>query len=80
MSLRIPPGETGRTFVVSTTDDGLDEEDTETFSVRIRRDPLLDFNATLGANLTTVTIDDNDEPPGLRVADVSAREDAGSLD
>ena len=54
--------ETGRTFVVSTTDDALDEEDTETFSVRIRRDPLLDFNATLGANLTTVTIDDNDGP------------------
>ena len=79
VSLRIPPGETGRTFVVSTTDDALDEEDTETFSVRIRRDPLLDFNATLGANLTTVTIDDNDDPPGLRVADVSAREDAGSL-
>ena len=76
VNLQIPPGETSATFLVSTTNDALDEEDAETFAVRIRRD---DFNATLGAYQTTVTINDNDEPPALRVADAQAREDAGAL-
>ena len=77
--LQIPAGETSRTFLVSTTDDGLDEEDTETFGVRIRPSNLLAFNARMGADRTTVSIVDNDEPPALRVADVAAREDTGSL-
>ena len=76
VDLQIPPGETSGTFLVSTTDDALDEEDAETFEVRIRRSG---FNATLGADRTTVTINDNDEPPALRVADAQAREDAGAL-
>ena len=79
VDLQIPPGETSGTFLVSTTNDALDEEDAETFEVRIRRSFTLGFNATLGASRTTVTINDNDEPPALRVADAQAREDAGAL-
>ena len=77
--LRIPPGETSRTFLVSTTDDGLDEEDTETFGVRIRASGMLGLNATLGDVRATVTVTDNDAPPAFSVADVRVREDAGSL-
>ena len=77
--LRIPPGETSRTFLVPTVDDALDEEDTETFGVRIRGSPVLGFNATLGDFQATVTVSDNDDPPALQMADVAAREDAGTL-
>ena len=77
-TLRIAPGETSRTFQVSTTDDALDE-DAETFMVRIRPSNAA-FNAQLGsADRTTVTITDNDDPPGIGAADVAAREDGGSL-
>ena len=79
VALRIAPGDTSRTFLVSTTDDGLDEEDSETFGVRIRGNRPLGFNATLGDFQATVTVTDNDDPPALSVADVRAREDAGSL-
>ena len=77
-TLRIAPGETSRTFQVSTTDDALDE-DAETFVVRIRPSNAA-FNAQLGsADRTTVTITDNDDPPGIGAADVAEREDGGSL-
>ena len=79
MPLRIPPGETSRTFLVPTVDDALDEEDTETFGVRIRGSVVLGFNATLGDFQATVTVSDNDDPPALQMADVAAREDAGTL-
>ena len=79
VALRIAPGDTSRTFLVSTTDDGLDEEDSETFGVRIRGFLPLGFNATLGDFQATVTVTDNDDPPALSVPDVRAREDAGSL-
>ena len=79
VDLQIPAGQTSRTFLVSTTDDALDEEDTETFGVRIRPSSRLAVNATMGADRTTVSIVDNDEPTALHVADVAAREDTGSL-
>ena len=77
--LRIPPGETSRRFLVPTVDDALDEEDTETFGVRIRRSSSLGFDATMGDSRATVTVSDNDDPPALQMADVAAREDAGTL-
>ena len=73
-TVEIPAGETRRTFLVSTTDDALDEEEEE-FLVRIVSAP----NATLEDRQATVQITDNDDAPVLRVADVSVREDGGSL-
>ena len=40
---------------------------------------MLGFNATMGDFQATVTVSDNDDPPALQVADVAAREDAGTL-
>ena len=79
VNVLIPAGEMSRTFLVSTTEDALDEA-AETFMVRIRPNIQLDDHSTLGgADRATVTIDDNDDPPVLRVAGVEAREDAGPL-
>ena len=78
--LVIPAGDTRRQFVVSTTDDTLDE-DAETFMVRIRQNIMFTFGAELGDDdRATVTITDNDDPPEVGALDVTAREDAGSLD
>ena len=79
VALRIPAGDTSRTFLVSTTDDALDEEESETFGVRVRRSLSLSADVELGDVVSTVTIADNDDPPALRAADATAREDAGSL-
>ena len=79
VNLQIPAGETSRPILVATTNDALDEEDDETFRVTIagRGDPAL--NASFGTRVSTVTISDDDDAPGLRVADPTAGEGAGSL-
>ena len=76
-SLVIPAGKTDTTIVVETTDDALDEEDTETFTVVLRAPA----NATLDADKDegTGTIEDNDEAPVLTIEDaplVTEGEDA----
>ena len=55
--------------------------DAETFMVRIRPSVNVSCNATLDArDRTTVTINDNDDPPGVEAADKMAGEGAGNLD
>ena len=79
--LRIPAGELSGTFLVSTTDDALDEEENETFTVRIRTSIQLSPNASVdaGAAEATVTLTDNDAAPGLAVSDVAVQESSGEL-
>ena len=72
--LYFEPGETSKTLTLHTTDDLLDEEDEETFSLALRAG----INVTYGAgdiHLTVpATILDNDAQPTLSVNDVSAGE------
>ena len=67
--LSFSPGDTVKTFTVATTDDAVDEV-AETFSVRLG--PFV--NATLDGGKAIGTIEDNDDPPTLSVADASAAE------
>ncbi len=64
-SLVIPAGKTDTTIVVGTTDDDLDEEDTETFTLVLSA-PL---NATLDEDEGTGTILDNDDAPTVSIED-----------
>ena len=63
--LEFTSGQTAQTISVATTVDGLDEEDGETFTVRLS-DP---DNATLkaGGETATGTIDDNDGAPEVSI-------------
>ena len=63
--LEFTSGQTAQTISVATTADGLDEEDGETFTVRLS-DP---DNATLkaGGETATGTIDDNDGAPEVSI-------------
>ena len=71
------PGDISKTVTVPTTDDALDEEDEETFSLSL--DTASDVTYEGGASVLylPVTILDNDDPPTLSVADVSAEEGNG---
>ena len=64
-TLEFTSGQTAKTISVATTVDGLDEEDGETFTVRLS-DP---GNATLkaGGETATGTIDDNDGAPEVSI-------------
>ncbi|MEZ5300267.1 MAG: Calx-beta domain-containing protein [Verrucomicrobiales bacterium] len=73
-SATIPAGETEAQVSVPLVDDLLDE-DTETVVVTLTNPQ----NAALGAASATGTIDDDDAPPAISVADASAAEGAGSL-
>ncbi len=68
-SLTFEPGDIEKTFTVATTGDAADEPD-ETFTVTLSGQT----NATLGDATATGTIEDNDDPPTLSVADASAEE------
>ena len=70
-----PGGETTKTITIPVIDDGLDEADEETFTVRLSGPS----GATLGTAEATGTIADDDEPPTVLVSDVTAAEDAGPL-
>ena len=73
-TLTFAPGETTKMVTVETLDDALDEEAAETFTLALSSPT----NALLAGGVivlnTTGTINDNDEPPTLSVADVSAEE------
>ena len=63
-------GDTKKTIAVATAEDTTDEDD-ETFEVRILPDSSVDL---LGSLTATGTIEDDDDPPTLGVANVSAIE------
>ena len=70
-ALTIDAGDTTGTVSVVPTDDTIDEEDEETFTLTL----LNPSNATLATDRTaTGTIYDNDDPPMLRVEDANATE------
>ena len=68
-TLSFAPGDTSKTFTVSTTEDTTDEAD-ETFTVTLSSPA----NATLGDASGTGTINDDDGAPSLSVADAAASE------
>ena len=71
------PGDTEKTFTVSIIDDALDEEDEEEFTIRLSLPS--NANATLRDAVATGTIEDNDDPPVLSIANESLREDRGTM-
>ena len=73
-TLTFSPGETLMTFMVSTTQDSIDEDD-ETFGVTLTLPA--DANVTLNQSVGTGTINDDDDPPTVSVADANAEEGNG---
>ena len=75
-TLTIAAGQTGATIRVQVVDDELDEADRETFSIRLS-DPVA---GKLAAGATAVgRIRDDDDPPGISIADAVAGESAGEI-
>ncbi len=74
-SLVIPAGKTDTTIVVKTTDDELDEEDTETFALVLSApvDATLDADRDEG----TGTILDNDDAPTVSIEDAPSVTEGG---
>ena len=70
-TLTFSPGETLMTFMVSTTQDSIDEDD-ETFGVTLTLPT--DANVTLNQSVGVGTINDDDDPPTVSVADANAME------
>ena len=68
--LTIPAGETEASIAVATAEDGLDEDDEETFEVRLEQ-PLY---ATIADGAATGTITDADPTPTLSVGDATTDE------
>ena len=73
-TLTFSPGETLMTFMVSTTQDSIDEDD-ETFGVTLTLPT--DANVTLNQSIGVGTINDDDDPPTVSVADANAEEGNG---
>lgn len=69
-TLNFAAGETSKTFNVSTTNDALDEADTETFTATLSAPT----NATLGTSSGTGSINDNDPLPSVSIADTAVTE------
>ena len=72
-TLTFPAGATVRTFAVPITDDARDEG-AETFTVRLSA--VTNATRSEDAHTATGTIEDNDEPPELAIADASLTEGA----
>lgn len=69
-TLNFAADETSKTFNVSTTNDTLDEADTETFTATLSAPT----NATLGTSSGTGSLNDNDALPSIAIADTSVTE------
>ena len=75
-TLTFAEGQTSATIRIPVENDALDEADEESFTVRLS-DPL---NAELPSDPTaTGTIIDDDDPPGITIADAHAGESAGEV-
>ena len=73
-SITFPAGTTTQTIAITVNGDTTDEND-ETFSVNLSAPT----NATIADSTGTATIDDDDGPPGIAIADTSAAEgDSGT--
>ena len=72
--ITIPAGESSVTVEVEVFDDTSDEEN-ETFTLRSSAPGNALWDSTSGS--ATATIADNDDPPELRISDVSVGEEAG---
>lgn len=69
-TLNFAADETSKTFNVGTSNDTLDEADTETFTATLSAPS----NATLGTSSGTGSINDNDPLPSVAIADTSITE------
>ena len=75
-SVTVAAGAGSATITVRIVDDELDEPDRETFRIRLS-DPVA---GRLGAATTAVgAIRDDDDPPGISIADAGAEESAGEI-
>ncbi len=74
-SLTFAPGDTEKTVSFGILDDSLDEDD-EIFTLTLS-DPV---NATLEVSVATALIVDDDDAPGLSMADVTVAEDIGTVE
>lgn len=74
MSVTIDEGDTGADIEVPIIDDAVDEAN-ETFTITI----LSVTDAKLGDTVATATITDNDAPPTISVADVTAQEGGNAV-
>ena len=72
--ITIPAGESSVTVEVEVFDDTSDEEN-ETFTLKSSDSETAVWDSTSGS--ATATIADNDDPPELRISDVSVGEEAG---
>ena len=75
--LTFSPGDTEKTFTVPIIDDALDEEDEEEFTVMLSLPS--NANATLRDAVASGTIQDNDAPPVLSIADRREMENVGTM-
>ena len=75
--LTFQPGDTEKTFTVTIIDDARDEEDEENFTVMLSLPA--NANATLKDAVATGTIEDNDDPPVILIANESAFENVGTM-
>ena len=76
-SLTFAAGQTSGSITIRVVDDPLDEADRETFTVLLSAPENARFEGdTVSA---TGTIEDNDDPPALTIADASAKERAGEI-
>ena len=76
-SLTFAAGQTSSSISIRVVDDDLDEADRETFTVLLSAPENARFEGdTVSA---TGTIEDNDDPPALTIADASAKERAGGI-
>ena len=76
-SLTFASGQTSGSISIRVVDDDLDEADRETFTVLLSAPENARFEGdTVSA---TGTIEDNDDPPALTIADASAKERAGEI-
>ncbi len=75
-TVTVAAGAGSATITVRVVNDALDEADRETFSIRLR-DPVA---GKLAAGATAVgSIRDDDDPPGITIADAGAGESAGEI-
>src|SRR5690606_17230199 len=72
-TLTFAPGETSKTITVAVVGDLIDEVSTETFAVNLGT--AVNGNVTVATG--TGTIQDDDGPPGLSIADLSRNEGDG---
>ena len=77
-SLVIPAGKTDTTIVVGTTDDDLDEEDTETFTLTLQESMGADL--AVGGAEGTGTIEDDDDVPTVSIEDAPSVTEGGAAE